>query len=230
MFLAEQRGLHQDQFIRRYSSFNFNEYFNPHKTPFAQLFMLNDSCMVAGHRNELIADRNCQLVTVPITGAICIQKGGLLTEKIDVGEVHLSALSVGDQLSILNPYEDDLVTYLQIGIASSEIVNDHFKTGQFNIDLLNEMNPIVFKTIENEGLSYSLNIGRFSGRGEACWSLKENSMLFCYVIAGAFEIEGRLMHESDGLALWNASSIECEALSSHAILLTIELEGENPCL
>lgn len=35
-------------------------------------------------------------------------------------------------------------------------------------------------------------------------------------ISGAFEINGRLMHARDGLALWDVNSIEIEALSAEA--------------
>jgi len=37
-----------------------------------------------------------------------------------------------------------------------------------------------------------------------------------------FEAEGRLLHERDGLALWDTVEIEMEALSNDAIILLIE--------
>jgi quercetin 2,3-dioxygenase len=42
-----------------------------------------------------------------------------------------------------------------------------------------------------------------------------------FVLQGAFEAEGRLLHERGGLALWDAGEIEIEALSNNAILLLI---------
>ena len=42
------------------------------------------------------------------------------------------------------------------------------------------------------------------------------------MIAGAFEAEGRLLYERDGLALFDTNKIEMEALSNDAMMLLIE--------
>jgi len=44
-----------------------------------------------------------------------------------------------------------------------------------------------------------------------------------FVLEGAFEAEGRLLHSRDGLALWDTNEIEIEALSNDAIILLIEI-------
>lgn len=224
IFLAEQRGMYQDQYIRRYSSFNFNTYFDVHKSPFGKLFLWNDVCIIGGHRSSLIADRSCYLITVPITGAIELIAGADSMVEIDVGEVKVTYLNEGAALDVVNPYEKELVNYLQIGIACDAVpaVQSGLNPGYFDLVQQNEMHPVTFNTAEV--FPFKLSIGRFSGRGEALCKLNEDtSTLFCFVIAGAFELEGRLMHERDGLALWNIRSAECEALSNQAVLLAIEL-------
>jgi redox-sensitive bicupin YhaK (pirin superfamily) len=50
----------------------------------------------------------------------------------------------------------------------------------------------------------------------------KNAGLFVFVIEGAFEVEGRLLHERDSLALWETGKAEMEALSNDAIILVIE--------
>ncbi len=49
-------------------------------------------------------------------------------------------------------------------------------------------------------------------------------LFFAFVLAGAFETEGRLLHERDGLAIWDTDKIEMEALSNDAMILLIESE------
>ena len=44
-----------------------------------------------------------------------------------------------------------------------------------------------------------------------------------FVIEGAFEVQGTLLHARDGLALWGTDKLEKEALSNDAIILLIEL-------
>ena len=73
-------------------------------------------------------------------------------------------------------------------------------------------------------LPLTASIGQFAGRHEAVYQLANpEARLYAYVLTGAFELEGRLMHEKDGLALWNVAEIELEALSNDAVVLLLEL-------
>ena len=67
-----------------------------------------------------------------------------------------------------------------------------------------------------------ISIGKFSGRGETIYKSSSGKCCFLFVIAGAFEAEGRLLHERDGLALFDTNEIEMEALSNDAMMLLIE--------
>ena len=51
----------------------------------------------------------------------------------------------------------------------------------------------------------------------------KRSRLFVFMIEGAFEVEGRLLHAWDSLDLWDATTTEMEALSNEAMILVIEL-------
>jgi redox-sensitive bicupin YhaK (pirin superfamily) len=71
-----------------------------------------------------------------------------------------------------------------------------------------------------------LSIGQFRGRQEARYQLSHKTHgLFVFVIEGAFEVQGRLLHPRDGLAFWNvAEPAELEALSNDAIILLMEVK------
>ncbi|MBC6988212.1 hypothetical protein H9I52_00875 [Hymenobacter sp. BT491] len=49
------------------------------------------------------------------------------------------------------------------------------------------------------------------------------SRFFAFVVTGAFEVEGRLLHKRDGLALWYVQEVELKALSNDALVLVLEL-------
>ena len=67
-------------------------------------------------------------------------------------------------------------------------------------------------------------LGRFAGRAETVYPLRTpGAGVFVFVLAGAFEVASRLLHEKDGLALWDVAEIELEALSNDALLLVLEL-------
>jgi quercetin 2,3-dioxygenase len=79
---------------------------------------------------------------------------------------------------------------------------------------------------EGEKLPFQLSIGKFSGRGDTTYTLNEKGAgLFLFVIEGAFEADGRLLHPRDGLALWDTEKVEIEALSNDAIIVAIETKA-----
>jgi len=75
-----------------------------------------------------------------------------------------------------------------------------------------------------DALPCRASLGRFTGRAEAEYHLRRpGAGFFAFVLAGAFEIAGRLLHANDGLALWDTGTVEVEALSNDALLLVLEV-------
>jgi quercetin 2,3-dioxygenase len=94
----------------------------------------------------------------------------------------------------------------------------------FNFDLSqsNQLHTIITAADLNQP-AYAY-IGKYDGRKKGIYSLQnKNNGIYCFVIEGAFEIQDRLLHAKDGLAIWNTDEIDFEALSNGAILLLFEL-------
>ena len=65
---------------------------------------------------------------------------------------------------------------------------------------------------------------KLNGRQDDIYYRKNTANgVFVYAIQGALEVQYRLMHEGDGLALWDVDEVEFEALSNDAILLIVEV-------
>lgn len=69
-----------------------------------------------------------------------------------------------------------------------------------------------------------ISLGLFTGRSETVYMpvQKQPTITTAFVLQGAFEPEGRLLHKADALSVYNAPTLEMEALSNQAILLLIE--------
>lgn len=92
-------------------------------------------------------------------------------------------------------------------------------------DLNKFMNVLVQVAAATSGSGdhWRLSIGKFSGRSETVYHRKHpGNALFVFVIDGVFEVDGRLLHARDGLALWDTDEAEIEALSNDALLLVVE--------
>ena len=71
--------------------------------------------------------------------------------------------------------------------------------------------------------TYFISVGKFSGRGEVIYQRRGyDTGIFVFVMQGTFEAAGRLLHERDGLAIWDVDKIEMEALSNDALVCLVE--------
>jgi len=223
IFLAEERGLNETEWFRSHATFNFGEYSHEHKTPFGDLYLMNDDMLAGGRSMSMMVEENSYVIILPLSGAV-VSKRDDISSLVTAGQVVVNFFVQDEKFEITNPFKNDTVNFLQLWIRSDKRVQ--VSSGALTYpDVNKNLNSLVKIFPGNvfaEEHSFSLSIGKFSGRGETIHKPKTNGQ-FLFVISGAFETEGRLLHERDGLALYNANEIEMEALSNDAIILLIEL-------
>ncbi|GAB3741567.1 quercetin 2,3-dioxygenase [Hymenobacter agri] len=224
IFLAEERGLADSEQFRRYSTFSFGGFAHPHKGPFGRLFGLNEETLAGGHTVEFTVAEATQVLLLPITGAVAASIDAEAPEAlVEAGETLLLALPAGSALRLRNPFGSELVSFLHIWLrADAGAVSAAAQPVSFAFSQMENRLLPLRPGAPAELLAASL--GRFAGRQEAVYQLRNPAgSVFVFVLAGAFEVESRLLHEKDGLALWDVAAIELEALSNDALLLVLEL-------
>jgi len=234
MFLAEQRGLNDTAQFRRYSTFSFADYQNPDKVPFGNLFVFNEEYLAASQSLTFTLDQDAYVLLIPITGAINVTDSEGNSTSVDVEELIISQIPGHHSFQITNPYQTEVISFLQLWIKAEthlDAVKSHLSRFSFKSlhNQLAELTGEKFTLNTAFDLPFSLCLGHFDGRQEAVYTLKDQDtpQLFAFVISGAFEIEGRLLHEKDSLALWDIDKVELEALSENALVLTLELHHDK---
>ena len=218
IFLADQRGFTANAKYKRFSTFNYDQYFNEYKTAIGALYLLNDDYLMGDEKISFEVTANSYLILIPITGTLNFLDDSEHPTEIFLEQVMVVYKELGTQITLSNPFKNDQINYLCIGITAPEPLINKPNFYEFDLSLENQL-----LKINNDELPFKLNIGRFMGRKEANYNLtKVNGNVFSFAISGAFEFEGRLMHEKDGLALFNAEQIELEALSNNALILLLE--------
>jgi quercetin 2,3-dioxygenase len=220
IYLADQRGLTETSVLRRYSTFNFEKYYNEHKEPFGDLFLCNDESVVGGKITFFLCKEDSLQIFIPITGGIDIVINGK-EFALETGQVQVLNMGKGEVLEISNPYQNDIINYIQLGIKTDIFLMPASEM-LFNFDFEKQQNQLI-EVIANPKLPFRLSAGIFAGREEVIYKMQNpNHQLYTFIVDGAFEIEGRLMHARDGLALWNIEQVELEALSNNAIVVVLE--------
>jgi len=224
IFLADDRGLCETCYYRSRQTFNYGNFFSEYKHPFGLLYLLNDIMQAGGSRMHLHAGENSYAMILPVAGAVNCKKTGAKETTVAAGQLLVYSMAAGETIESGNPFADAKVNFLQIRLRAADDrgqVNDVLVTFD---DLNKNINQLVNVLPVYAGvLPFTVSIGKFSGRGEAVYPVsKPGAGMFLFVLAGAFEADGRLLHERDGLALWDTDEIEMEALSNDAIILLIE--------
>ncbi|SRR5258706_5233080 len=222
IFLADERGCNETDWFRSYQTFNFGKYFNEHKHPFADLYVLNDETIAGGHSITSQVEEDSYQLLLPVVGTVVCKINQGNETKVNTGQLKIFKLPKGAIVKLLNCYQSDLINFIQIRIRA-DLTERNGVNQLFNFNLYENKNHLISITgsITAAAKNPIVSIGKFDGRKEAVYKLKnEQNNLFVFVIEGVFEVQGRLLHSKDGLGLWNDSTdVELEALSNDAIVL-----------
>lgn len=201
--LAEQRACTQSHWQRSFHTFGVH-------SGFGKLTLLNDDTLKGGHSFNYSFTEDRLILLLPIVGGLDYQHA-TQSGFIEVGESQFLSLPKGEKLTLINSYESELINFVCVGWNCTDAPDNGCHS--FDLDAnKNKMNALPF-----------FSIGKFAGRQDDVYTLRNpDKGVFAFVIEGAFELQNRLLQPRDGLALWNTSEIEFEALSEGAILLLIE--------
>lgn len=221
IFLSDQRVIIESERIKRYSTFNFDNIYNSAKEPIGNLYALHDDMLAPNASINFFHREQGYVIIVPLLGAVNYIDDEENETSIEVGKSTMVFLAANSFFKLKNPNEEAAINYLIIGVKAKNGNSNIPISLDINLSTLNLLTTITPKTVP-----FKVSLGRFKGRGESEYQLNDTAVLYCFVLSGAFEIDGRLLHERDGIALWATEKVEMEALSEQAILLTVELPSQ----
>ncbi|GAB3584771.1 pirin family protein [Hymenobacter daeguensis] len=223
IFLAAERGLTESDRFRRYSTFNFGPWAHAHKGPFGRLYGLNEETLAGNHTLHFTVAEASHVLIMPLAGAVELGCAGMPATTIGVEETLLLTLPAGSVLQVGNPFATELVGFLHIWLLADAPVSA-VTAQQAPFRFADSPSALMPLFLAAPGRPLAASIGQFAGRREAIYRPSSPAAsVYAFVLAGAFEVEGRLMHEKDGLALWDTAEFELEALSNDAVVLVLEL-------
>ena len=231
IYLADQRGCSQVAYLRSMHCFNFGQYVAEGRQPFGTLQLLNDDMLKPGHGVTMAMDANTEVIILPLVGGL-EYKSSVGDGFLEAGQVQRFSLTNGMSYEIINPYETEFINYLVIWLVNSSA---HFTPGlaqiPFDLQIKNKLLPLFDPTnATTNGPAFRGFIGRYDGRAEDVYELHPSADpssrgVFVFILSGAFEVQNRLLHERDGLALMAIQDtiVDFEALSNEALLLVLDV-------
>ncbi|MBS1653886.1 MAG: pirin family protein [Bacteroidetes bacterium] len=222
IFLADERGHSEMDWFRSYNTFNFGQYQQEHKQPFGALYVCNDDTLAAGRSISWLVEEDTQLLLLPLAGILEFKDSLGNHTVLEAGDCCYCVLPAGASFQLINPCKDELIRFMHCWCRSEKSCS---VADSFNVSFdLQEVKNSIIPLMQNQQAVIKAGIGLFDGRAEAVYHLKDKKNgLFVLVIDGAFEVQYRLLHAGDALALWEMDEVELEALSNNALILLLEV-------
>lgn len=220
IFLSAQRGKTELSWFRSFHSFNLGNFQDANKEHIGKLRVFNDNTLAAGKGMKMQVEKPTEVLVLPLVGGIEFKNSTGYHDFLEVGKTQIFSAEAGMDYEVLNPYESELINYLEIWIEKENVLTPSTTSVDIDLEKRNELLPI-FSSVKQNAFGY---FGKYDGREEGIYEIKNTgSCVYVSVIEGAFEVDNKLMEARDGLAIWNANEIEFEALSNDAMLLFFEV-------
>ncbi len=220
IFLSAQRGKTELSWFRSFHSFNIGNFQDPSKEHIGKLRVFNENTLAAGKGMKMQVDKPTEVLILPLIGGIEFKNSAGYHDFLEAGKIQIFSAEAGMEYEVLNPYENELINYLEIWVEQENTVSLSTISVDIDIEKRNELLPI-FSSVQQNAFGY---FGKYDGREEGGYQVKKAcNCLYVFAIEGAFEVDNKLIEACDGLAIWNAEEIEFEALSNDAMLLIFEI-------
>ncbi len=229
---AESRGAANHGWLNAKHSFSFASWYNPDRTNFGALRVLNDDIVSPGAGFGTHPHDNMEIITIPLSGAIAHKDSMGNSSIIKTGEIQVMSAGTGIQHSEFNPSKDEELRLFQIWIFPNKR-NVEPRYDQFEMDIQGMKNnflQLVSPLKDDEGTWIHQNawikIAKVDENTEIHYALnsKENGVYFI-VIEGAISINNQILKQKDAIGVWDTDTIVLKS-NSQSKILAIEIPME----
>jgi hypothetical protein len=223
---AAERGFADHGWLKAAHSFSFANYYNPAKSHFGLLRVLNDDIVGPGKGFGTHGHDNMEIVTIPLRGTLA-HKDSLGSEgTIEYGEVQIMSAGSGIQHSEFNASQTEDVNLLQIWVFP-KVRNIEPRYDQKRFDLLKRKNKfqLLVSPDKNEEAMWINHDAYFSlGNLDAGTSIeyvlnKSTHGAYLFVIDGEIEVDGERLGRRDAAGLFETGKVEITAHNQSQVLL-----------
>ena len=223
---AGTRGHADHGWLDTYHTFSFANYYDPERTRFGMLRVLNDDTVAPGKGFGMHPHDNMEIITIPLEGALEHKDSMGNTSVITAGEIQVMSAGTGIYHSEYNSNSDREVSFLQIWVFPNRK------------DVEPRYDQISIPELEKEDAFYQLvspekgdqgvwihqdawfHMGTFSEGTGATYELKkEGNGVYAFIIEGKVELEGEVLERRDGYGIWETDRLILNAMTGSKVLL-----------
>ncbi len=224
---ADTRGHANHGWLNANHSFSFANYYNPERTNFGVLRVLNDDQIAAGKGFGKHPHDNMEIITIPLEGDLEHEDSMGNKEVIRQGDVQVMSAGTGIYHSEYNKNSDQELKLLQIWVfPNKKGVAPRYDQITLKRDQLNnQFYQILSPNADDEGVWIHqdawFHLGEFDTDTTLNYQLKNASKngVYAFVIEGKVTIENQALARRDGFGIWDTNELKISASKGAKVLL-----------
>lgn len=223
---ANTRGHANHGWLDTSHTFSFAHYYDPSRTNFGVLRVLNDDFVDGGRGFGTHPHDNMEIISVPLSGDLEHKDSMGNVAVIRQNDVQILNAGTGISHSEYNKNPDKKVNFLQIWVFPK--VQD-IKPGYGQIsfkpeDRLNKLQQIVSPSKEDEGVWINQDawfyLGNLKKGFETEYAIKQKGNgVYVFVIEGDVTINRQQLNKRDGFGVWETDNLSISVDNDAEVLL-----------
>ncbi|UBM60395.1 pirin family protein [Marinilongibacter aquaticus] len=224
---ADSRGFANHGWLKSNHTFSFANYYDPKRTQFGALRVLNDDHVDAGMGFGRHPHRDMEIVSIPLSGELAHADSMGNKTVIREGEVQIMSAGTGIQHSEMNNSSSDAVKFLQIWVfPEKQNLTPRYDQQKFDkAQRLNQFQTVVSPvSSSDEGVKIHQNawfsLVDLEEAKKLTYTLHDpTNGVYLFVLKGELKAAGNDLKTRDGLGLTETSEVELEAQTAVELLL-----------
>ncbi len=227
---AADRGQADFGWLKSAHSFSFGHWYNPEKTRFGLLRVLNDDQVAPAQGFGTHPHDNMEIVSIPLLGDLEHRDSMGNQTIIRRHDVQIMSAGTGVQHSEYNYSKTDPVHFLQIWVFPK---NRDITPRYDQLSFLPEERHNRFQTIvspEGEGVHINqdawFSLGRFEAGQMATYAIqKAGNGVYAFVLDGTVRIDGHELQRRDALGISGGNTLDLSfSTDSEVLLLEVPMD------
>ena len=221
-FPSDERGITELDWLLSKHSFSFGEYYDPKKTGFGKLLVVNDDTIAPGQGFGMHPHKDMEIITIVLDGMLEHKDSEGNKGQIKNNQIQLMSAGTGIMHSEFNASKKDEVSLLQIWINTNKNnTKPSYQDMNYKIDK-NNITTLVSEAHDKDKLHIQQNATLSLLKLDKGKIIKHNSKIngvYFFVIEGSVNILDQELNKRDALGVVDSKDIEIKTLEASYILI-----------
>lgn len=224
---SNSRGHADHGWLKSFHSFSFANYYNPDRTNFGLLRVLNDDAVEGGKGFGTHPHQNMEIISIPLEGELEHEDSTGTRRVIQTGDVQVMSAGTGIYHSEYNKSADETVRFLQIWIFPKyKDIAPRYDQKSFDYTgVPNTIHTIVapmdsYEDVIKINQDAYLSMGRLEAGTKTTYAThKQGNGVYAFILEGSLAVNKQRLGRRDAIGLWDTASIELKAAEESDVLL-----------